>query len=49
MAIEARGLVKVFRTARRAKGLVGTLRSLVAPQMVATTAVDGGVVLGGVR
>lgn len=41
MAIEARGLVKVFHVARRAKGLVGTLRSLVAPQMVATTAVDG--------
>lgn len=39
MAIEARGLVKIFRTARRATGLLGTLRSLVAPEMVAKTAV----------
>jgi ABC-2 type transport system ATP-binding protein len=38
-AIEARGLVKVFRTARRATGLAGTLRSLVAPEMIAKTAV----------
>lgn len=28
-AIEARGLVKVFQTARRATGLLGTLRSLI--------------------
>ncbi len=41
MAIEARGLVKVFRTARRPTGLAGTLRSLLAPDMVATTAVNG--------
>lgn len=40
-AIEARGLVKVFRTARRATGVLGTLRSLVAPEMVAKTAVGG--------
>jgi ABC-2 type transport system ATP-binding protein len=40
-AIEARGLVKVFQTVRRATGLLGTLRSLVAPEMVAKTAVDG--------
>jgi ABC-2 type transport system ATP-binding protein len=39
LAIEARGLVKVFGTARRATGLWGTLRSLVAPEMVTTTAV----------
>lgn len=41
MAIEARGLVKVFRTARRVEGLLGMLRSLVAPEMVAKTAVAG--------
>jgi ABC-2 type transport system ATP-binding protein len=41
MAIEARGLVKVFQTARRATGLLSTLRSLVAPEMVAKTAVAG--------
>lgn len=41
MGIEARGLVKVFHTARRAAGLVGTLRSLVSPEMVAKTAVAG--------
>jgi ABC-2 type transport system ATP-binding protein len=38
-AIEARGLVKVFRTARRQTGALGVLRSLVAPEMIATTAV----------
>lgn len=40
-AIEARDLVKVFRTARRATGLLGTFRSLIAPEMVAKTAVAG--------
>jgi ABC-2 type transport system ATP-binding protein len=40
-AIEAHGLVKVFRTARRKTGLLGTLRSLIAPEMVETTAVAG--------
>lgn len=40
-AIEALGLVKVFRTARRGSGLRGMLRSLVAPEMVEKTAVDG--------
>jgi ABC-2 type transport system ATP-binding protein len=39
VAIEARGLVKVFQTARRATGLLGTLRSLVAPEMVTKAAV----------
>ena len=37
--IEARGLGKTFRTARRRPGLVGTLRSLVAPELVTKTAV----------
>jgi viologen exporter family transport system ATP-binding protein len=41
VAIEARGLVKVFTTARRASGLLGTLRSLAAPEMVSKTAVAG--------
>jgi ABC-2 type transport system ATP-binding protein len=41
MTIEARGLVKVFRTARRAAGTRGILRSLIAPEMVSTVAVDG--------
>lgn len=40
-SIEARGLVKVFRTTRRRPGLRGTLRSLVAPELVAKTAVAG--------
>jgi ABC-2 type transport system ATP-binding protein len=38
-AIEARSLAKVFRTARRRAGVLGVVRSLVAPEMVATTAV----------
>jgi ABC-2 type transport system ATP-binding protein len=38
-AIEARNLAKVFRTARRRTGVLGVVRSLVAPEMVATTAV----------
>jgi ABC-2 type transport system ATP-binding protein len=37
--IEARGLGKTFRTARRRPGLRGTLRSLVAPELVTKTAV----------
>jgi len=41
VVIDARGLVKVFWTARRATGLLGTVRSLVVPEMVAKTAVDG--------
>jgi ABC-2 type transport system ATP-binding protein len=41
LAIEARHLVRVFRTARRAAGLRGTLRSLIAPEMVTLTAVAG--------
>ncbi|HEY5990001.1 MAG TPA: ATP-binding cassette domain-containing protein [Streptosporangiaceae bacterium] len=40
-SIEARGLVKIFRTTRRRPGLRGTLRSLVAPELVAKTAVAG--------
>lgn len=39
--IEARGLVKIFRTARHPSGLRWMLRSLVAPEMVAKTAVGG--------
>ncbi|MUN36804.1 ABC transporter ATP-binding protein [Actinomadura litoris] len=38
-AIEARGLVKTFRTARRRPGALGMLRALVAPERVSTTAV----------
>jgi ABC-2 type transport system ATP-binding protein len=39
-AIEARGLTKTFHTTKRQPGLRGTLRSLVAPQRVAKTAVE---------
>ena len=41
VAIAARDLVKVFRTARRPSGVLSTIRSLVAPEMVTKTAVDG--------
>jgi viologen exporter family transport system ATP-binding protein len=40
-SIEARELVKIFRTTRRKPGLRGALRSLVAPELVAKTAVAG--------
>ncbi|HEY3867211.1 MAG TPA: ATP-binding cassette domain-containing protein [Actinocrinis sp.] len=40
-AIAARGLTKVFRTARRGEGVRGVLRGLVAPQWDEKTAVDG--------
>jgi ABC-2 type transport system ATP-binding protein len=39
IAIQAQGLSRVFRSAQRAHGLVGTLRSLFAPEMVTKTAV----------
>jgi ABC-2 type transport system ATP-binding protein len=40
-AIDARGLVKTFHTTRRRPGLRGALRSMVAPELVAKTAVAG--------
>ncbi|MFF8557214.1 ATP-binding cassette domain-containing protein [Streptomyces sp. NPDC015501] len=39
--IHAQELVRVFRSARRAQGVVGTLRSLFAPEMETKTAVAG--------
>lgn len=41
IAIHAQELVRVFRSARRAHGVVGTLRSLFAPEMATKTAVAG--------